>query len=151
MADRHRNAEAGQPARIGAVDQVAALHPVAEIVQYLGDAAHADAADPDEMNGSDRFGQRPHAAFSPRSPDLPDSLTARFPAIPGTRARTIWASRSAASSGAKLRACVAAWASPALSASRSARRPVSIGALSPDCGTSQPAPAAAKARALAAW
>src|SRR5712691_7608545 len=138
MADRYRNAEPGQPARIGAVDEVAALHPVAEIVQHLGDAAHADTADPDEMNGADRFGQRPHAARSRLVPTL------------GTRSSTTAANRSAASSTAKRRACAAAWARPAPSARRSASRLVSIGALRADCGISQPAPALARARALAA-
>ena len=42
-----------QPLDIGAVGRVRALHGIAEIVQHLGDAAHADAADPDEMDGSD--------------------------------------------------------------------------------------------------
>ena len=42
-----------QPARVGAVGEVAALHLVAEIVQHLGDARHADAADADEMDQSD--------------------------------------------------------------------------------------------------
>ena len=55
VADRDRDAEPGEPAGIGAVGEIAALHLVAEIVQHLGDAAHADAADPDEMDGADRL------------------------------------------------------------------------------------------------
>src|ERR687885_68731 len=35
---------------IGVLAEIAALHPVTEIVQHLGDAAHPDAADSDEMN-----------------------------------------------------------------------------------------------------
>ena len=52
-----------QPPNIGAVGQVAALHLIAEIVQYLGDAAHADAADADEMHAARSIErQRSHAA-----------------------------------------------------------------------------------------
>ena len=53
MADRDLDAELAQPARVGAVGDVAALHLVAEIVQHLGDARHADAADADEVDQSD--------------------------------------------------------------------------------------------------
>jgi hypothetical protein len=35
------------------VGLVGALHLVAQIVQHLGDAAHADAADSDEMHKAD--------------------------------------------------------------------------------------------------
>src|SRR4051794_21800296 len=42
---------------IGAFRGVRALHRVAEIAEHLGDAAHADAADPDEVDGSDLAGQ----------------------------------------------------------------------------------------------
>jgi hypothetical protein len=35
---------------IGAVRGVGALHGVAEVDEHLGDAAHADAADPDEVD-----------------------------------------------------------------------------------------------------
>ncbi len=37
------------------------LHGVAEIAQHLGDAAHADAADTDKVNGSD-FARQSHGA-----------------------------------------------------------------------------------------
>ena len=53
MADRDANAEFSEPLCIGALGEIAALHLVTEIVQDLGDAAHADAADPDEMQGAD--------------------------------------------------------------------------------------------------
>jgi hypothetical protein len=39
-----------------------ALHLVAEIVQHLGDAAHADAADADEVDDADVERNGPHAA-----------------------------------------------------------------------------------------
>ena len=42
-----------QPLDIGVVGGVGALHRVAEIDQHLGDAAHADAADADEMDRPD--------------------------------------------------------------------------------------------------
>jgi hypothetical protein len=36
-------------------------------MQYLGDAAHADSADPDKMQGADCQGKRPHAACPAKS------------------------------------------------------------------------------------
>ena len=53
VADRDLDALLAQPRDIAALGGVRALHGVAEIDQHLGDAAHADAADPDEVNGSD--------------------------------------------------------------------------------------------------
>ena len=38
---------------VGALGRVGALNLVAQIVHDLGDAAHADAADADEMDGAD--------------------------------------------------------------------------------------------------
>ena len=55
MADEALDALVAQPLHIGAVGLVRTLHRVAEIVQHLGDAAHADAADPDEMDEADRL------------------------------------------------------------------------------------------------
>ena len=55
---------------IGAVGEVAALHPVAEIVQHLGDAAHADAADADEMERADRLSG---SALMRRAPATPSA------------------------------------------------------------------------------
>ena len=42
-----------QPLDVGALGLVGALHRIAEIDQHLGDAAHADAADADEMHRTD--------------------------------------------------------------------------------------------------
>src|SRR5690606_25138646 len=53
MADENFDAAAFEALRVIAFLRVGALHFVAEIVQYLGDAAHADAADADEMNSAD--------------------------------------------------------------------------------------------------
>ena len=53
VADEARDALVAQPLHIGAVGLVGALHAIAEIVQHLGDAAHADAADADEMHRAD--------------------------------------------------------------------------------------------------
>ena len=53
VADMHGDAHAAQPLDIGVLGRVAALHLVAQIVHDLGDAAHADAADADEMDGAD--------------------------------------------------------------------------------------------------
>src|SRR3546814_5716561 len=53
MPDRHVDAEVAQARHVGALGLVAALHGIAEIVQDLGDPAHADAADADEGDGAD--------------------------------------------------------------------------------------------------
>ena len=42
-----------KPLDVGAVRHVGALHRVAEVGQDLGDAAHADAADADEVDRAD--------------------------------------------------------------------------------------------------
>ena len=55
-----------QPLDIGALGDVGALHLVAEIDQHLGDAAHADAADADEMHRPD-LARQPHADASRRA------------------------------------------------------------------------------------
>src|SRR4051794_34809436 len=101
MADPDPDTKPGEPARIAAFGLIASLHPVTEIVQHLGDAAHPDAADADKMYRPDRVRQRSHAARS--SPANPDCTS------PNTSA----ASRSAASLGVKRRAHVAASRSPA--------------------------------------
>ena len=62
VADRNRDALLAQPRDIGAVGRIRALHGVTEIAQDLGDAAHADAADPDEVDGSD-LARQSHAMF----------------------------------------------------------------------------------------
>ena len=64
VADRHRHAEPAQALDVGVLGDVGALHPVAEIDQHLGDAAHADAADADEMHRSD-VSRHLHAVASP--------------------------------------------------------------------------------------
>ena len=61
VADRDRDAGVLQAAHVGAVADVAALHGVAQRVQHLGDARHADAADAHEVDGADAEWQRPHA------------------------------------------------------------------------------------------
>ena len=53
VADGNGDAHGAQALDIGAFGNVRALHLVAEIVHDLGDAAHADAANADEMNGAD--------------------------------------------------------------------------------------------------
>ena len=55
VADEALDALVAQALHVGAVGLVGALHAVAEIVQHLGDAAHADAADADEMHQADRL------------------------------------------------------------------------------------------------
>ena len=53
VADGDGDAHGAQALDIGAVGDVRTLNLVAQIVHDLGDAAHADAADADEMNGAD--------------------------------------------------------------------------------------------------
>ncbi len=53
MADRNLGALVAQPLDVGAVGGVGALHRITEIHQHLGDAAHADAADADEVHRTD--------------------------------------------------------------------------------------------------
>ncbi len=53
MADEALDALFAQPLDVGAIGLVGALHAVAEIAQHLGDAAHADAANADEMHQAD--------------------------------------------------------------------------------------------------
>src|SRR5262249_6522966 len=53
MADGNLGALVAQALDVGAVGSVGALHGIAEIDEHLGDAAHADAADADEMDRTD--------------------------------------------------------------------------------------------------
>ena len=53
VADEALDALVAQALDVGAVGLVGALHLVAEVVQHLGDAGHADAADADEVHGAD--------------------------------------------------------------------------------------------------
>ena len=50
MADRDRNPLGGEAADVDAVLEVAAAHRDPPIVQHLGDRAHTDAADPDDVD-----------------------------------------------------------------------------------------------------
>ncbi len=61
MTDMDADAQFGQPARHGAVGLIGAGDGVAEVVQDLGDAAHAGTTDADEMDVLDRV---LHAAVS---------------------------------------------------------------------------------------
>ena len=53
VADEHADALGAQAPHVGAVLLVAALHRIALGVQDLGDGAHADAADADDVEGAD--------------------------------------------------------------------------------------------------
>ena len=53
MADGHRNAGGAQPGDIRTLRHIAALDGVAQIVQHLGNARHADAANANKMDGTD--------------------------------------------------------------------------------------------------
>ena len=65
VADEHADALGAQALDVGAVLLVAALHRVALGVQDLGDGAHADAADADDVHGAD-LARHLHALFFPR-------------------------------------------------------------------------------------
>src|SRR6266700_288822 len=62
VTDRNLDPLVAQARDIAAFGRIRALDRVAEIVQDLGDAAHADAADPDEVDGSD-FARQSHERF----------------------------------------------------------------------------------------
>ena len=63
MADENLDAEPAQPLDVGAVGLVGAAHLVAEIDQHFGDAAHANPADADEMDGAEFVGKLHAAGF----------------------------------------------------------------------------------------
>ena len=62
VADGDLDALVAQASDIGALGGVRALHGIAEIAQDLGNAAHPDTADPDEVNGSD-LARQSHGGF----------------------------------------------------------------------------------------
>lgn len=53
MADMNLDTLLAKTQDIGIFGLVGTLHPVAEIEKHFGDAGHADAADPDKMNGTE--------------------------------------------------------------------------------------------------
>ncbi len=73
VAHDHRDAQPPQALDAAAFGHVAALNLVAQIVHDLGDAAHADAADADEMDGANIKWQALHAAALSLSSPLPPS------------------------------------------------------------------------------
>src|SRR5262249_29526591 len=54
LADRDRDAQRAQSLDVVAVGRIRALHVIAEVAHDLGDPTHADAADADEVDRSDR-------------------------------------------------------------------------------------------------
>ena len=77
MADGNLDALVAQPLDVGAVGDVRTGYAVTEIGQHLGDAAHADAADADEMHRTDVARQFHEVALS--------SSCRRASAMPTTR------------------------------------------------------------------
>src|SRR5690606_12500433 len=75
MADEAGDALLAQALDIGTVGLVGALHLVAKIVQHLGDAAHADAANADEVHDADCL-RHLHARALPLNSamDSPDAI-----------------------------------------------------------------------------
>src|SRR5690606_8835000 len=137
VADRDLDAELAQPRDVVAVGDVGALNLIAEIVQDLGDPAHADAADADEVDAADRKRKRSHAALLMPSAPAPS--------------RTRSASRAAASGRPSAKAASAAAARRCGSRASSERRWARDIGVSSGSGTSQPAPAPARTEALAVW
>ncbi len=78
VADRDRDALLAQPVDVGAVDDVGSFDRIAEIDQHLGDAAHADAPDADEVDRAD-VARQLHG-------ELILSLSDQPPAAPARRA-----------------------------------------------------------------
>src|SRR5271166_3981261 len=139
MSDCDRDPEIDESPYVGAVRKIAALDPIAEIVQHLGNTTNADPADADEMERADRLRKRLHAAHPGNS--------ARSPG--GSRSRASRARRWAASRRPKLPARCAAADNAALSANKPPRREARASGVTPHCGMTQPPPASAKARAFA--
>ena len=67
MPNCYRYPKADKPPHIGTVRKITTLNPIAEIVQYFSDAAHADPADANEMQRADRSRKRFHAAHPRKS------------------------------------------------------------------------------------
>jgi len=67
MPNCYRYPKVNEPTYIGAVRKITTPNPIAEIVQYLSDAAHADPADANEMQRADRSRKRFHAAHPRKS------------------------------------------------------------------------------------
>ena len=128
-----------QPLHVGAVGDVAALHRVAEIVQHLGDAAHADAADADEMDRADVSGRASCRVLS----WLPRAGCCRRIAS----ARSCGARRDGRAPIARRRP----WREPPGCVDQRRRRSRQTVAAKLGCGTTSAAPAAASAPALAVW
>ena len=134
--------QAAEPLHVAALAEIGALHRVALLVQDLRDAAHADAADADEVDRADGEWHQSHRATS-RGVSEKATL--------GTNDSTASAMRSAASGRASRRAA------SRIAASRSgfARRASSVAARrSADasvCGSRSAASDWASAVALAVW
>jgi len=60
LADMDGRTHSGETFKDRAFTKIAALHRIAEIKHDFCDAAHADAADADEMNRAEIFGRRCH-------------------------------------------------------------------------------------------
>ena len=72
MPDEYGRAMLAQALDVGVVAGVRALHLVAEIDQHFRDAGHADAADPDEVNGA-KLARQFHAVLLRTRPDAAGS------------------------------------------------------------------------------
>ena len=142
VADEALDALVAQALHVGAVGLVGAVHPVAEIVQHLGDAAHADAADADEMHRADRLRHlHGRAPFLNSATDLPDAIASARSA--SNRAASGFPADLAAAAMRRQPVGIVHQRRRSSAASRSGE--------SVDCGCTSAPPAAASAAALAAW
>src|SRR5690606_32836874 len=138
VADFYLDALAGEAFHIRAFGLVGAAHAIAEIGEHFGDAAHADAADADDMDGAEGGREFHGRVFWP------------ICAIPATR-MTSSASRSAASTRPAAFAAAAMAESRAGSPKSRASSSASRSAVRSDCRIRIAPPAAASAEALANW
>src|SRR5580704_4869421 len=100
MAHGNGNAELLEPLHVHIVGDVRALNLVAQIVHDLGDAAHADAADADEMNRADiERHARGRGVLCHHAPPIRSTRSARRSAASGLASAWAAAARRARSSG----------------------------------------------------
>src|SRR5690606_10803551 len=128
VAGEDLRAQRGQPPRGGAVAQVAARDAKALVEQHLGDAAHARAADADEMDVANGVF---HALLTFASSMQAPTTASTASVLATLRAFSAMASNCARSSP---------WSSTA-----------SLSGVSPAWASSQAAPASTRKRALCVW
>ena len=127
MADEDAQPLVAQAPHIGAVLAVRALHRVAQLGQDLGDGAHADAADADDVERPETGGHF-HVATLPLPPPAmhcgPRGAHLHVASRPAPASASTTSARRATASGRPARRAASA-ARPRVSGRRS-RRPISV-------------------------